>query len=39
LRRGRVHEDRLFEDTKVVIDALDRLRELGMDPGATLRAR
>jgi ketosteroid isomerase-like protein len=37
LRRGRVQEDRLFEDTKVVIDALDRLRELGMDPGATLR--
>ena len=37
LRRGRVHEDRLFEDTKVVIDALDRLSALGMDPGATLR--
>ncbi len=36
LRRGRVVEDRLFEDTKVVIDALDRLRVLGMDPGATL---
>lgn len=36
LRRGRVQEDRLFEDTKVVIDALDRLRALGMDPGATL---
>jgi ketosteroid isomerase-like protein len=36
LRSGRVQEDRLFEDTKVVIDALDRLRALGMDPGATL---
>lgn len=36
LRRGRVHEERLFEDTKVIIDALDRMRELGMDPGATL---
>ena len=39
LRRGRVQEDRLFEDTKVVIDALDRLRALGMDPGATLGRR
>ncbi|MCI4675884.1 nuclear transport factor 2 family protein [Candidatus Mycolicibacterium alkanivorans] len=39
LRRGRVQEDRLFEDTKVVIDALDRLRALGMDPGATLARR
>ena len=36
LRRGRVCEDRLFEDTKIVIDALDRLRALGMEPGATL---
>ncbi len=36
LRRGRVQEDRLFEDTEVVIEALDRLRALGMDPGATL---
>lgn len=39
LRRGRVHEDRLFEDTTVVVDALERLRALGMDPGATLRSR
>ena len=36
LRRGRVQEDRLFEDTKVVIDALHRLRELGIEPGTTL---
>ena len=36
LRRGRVQEDRLFEDTKVVIDALDRLRSLGKELGATL---
>ncbi len=36
LERGRVVEDRLFEDTKIVIDALDHLRALGMDPGATL---
>lgn len=36
LRRGRVQEDRLFEDTKVVIDAIDRLRALGMEPGSTL---
>ena len=34
-----VHEDRLFEDTTVVVDARERLRVLGMDPGATLRAR
>ena len=39
LRRGRVYEDRIFEDTKVVIDALDRLRAVGMDPGATLAPR
>lgn len=36
LRRGRVHEDRLFEDTKIIIDSLDRLQALGMEPGATL---
>ncbi len=36
LQRGRVYEDRLFEDTAVVIDALDRLDALGMNPGATL---
>jgi ketosteroid isomerase-like protein len=36
MRRGRVVEDRLFEDTVVVVEALDRLRALGLDPGATL---
>ena len=39
LRRGRVQEDRLFEDTKIVVDALDRLRAHGLDPGATLGPR
>ena len=38
LRRGRVCEDRLFEDTTVVVEALDRLQVLGMEPGATLRS-
>lgn len=36
LQRRRVQEERLFEDTTIVVDALDRLRALGMDPGATL---
>lgn len=36
LRRGRIHEDRLFEDTKIVIEALDRLEALGMRPGSGL---
>ncbi len=36
MERGHVVEDRLFEDTKVVIDALDHLSALGMEPGATL---
>ena len=36
LRRGRVCEDRHFEDTTVVVEALDRLKMLGMEPGATL---
>lgn len=30
LRWGRIHEDRLFEDTQVVADALERLAGLGM---------
>lgn len=29
LRWGRIHEDRLFEDTQLVAAALDRLAELG----------
>lgn len=27
---GRIYEDRLFEDTQLVADALSRLTELGM---------
>ena len=39
LRRGQVHEDRLFEDTTIVVEALVRLQALGLDPGATLSAQ